>query len=205
MSASEVTVEQYEGYASVDEMRRKGAGDRFPVSFVTWAEAAGYCNWVSDQEKIPPAERAYPNLDKSGKHAAALPPDFDRRLGFRLPTEQEWEFIARAGALTSRFFGTCENDLANYAWYVINSRGKGPVPVGQFRPNPLGFFDVYGNVDEWCEIWPASTQDPDVKAARGGTYRGTPKYMRSAMPHPQGMDDKFSTRGFRIAITLDAP
>ncbi len=204
VSACEVTISQYEEFAPAEKSRREGAVDRSPISFVTWAEAAAYCNWLSGQDKITPDELAYPNLGKDPQSAYALPADFDRRLGFRLPTEHEWEHIARAGALTSRFFGNAEKDLENYAWYVRNSGGRGTKPVGQFRPNPLGFFDVYGNVDEWCEIWP-SNGDPTTKAARGGMYRGTPKFLRSAMPHPQQADANFNTRGFRIAITLEAP
>jgi formylglycine-generating enzyme required for sulfatase activity len=175
------------------------------MSFVTWHDAALYCNWLTGQEKMPQSEEAYTNLFKDPKQDAALPPDLLKRHGFRLPTEHEWEYVSRSGALTSRFFGNADSDLDNYAWYGINSRGRGAMPVGQFRPNPLGFFDIYGNVDEWCEIWPPPADDPDTKAARGGTYRGFPKFMRSAMPHPQDRDAKFSTRGFRIAITLDAP
>ncbi len=204
VSACEVTVGQYEEFAPADESRRNGAGDRSPISNITWAEAAGYCNWLSGQEKISPDELAYPNLSKDPKRVYALPADFDQRLGFRLPTEHEWEHIARAGALTSRFYGTADKDLANYAWFAKNSDGRGTKPVGQFRPNPLGFFDVYGNVDEWCEIWP-TTGDPGTKAARGGMYRSTPKFLRSAMPHPQAADANFNSRGFRIAITLPAP
>ena len=100
----------------------------------------------------------------------------------------------RAGAATSRFFGTAERRPRELRLVRHNSGGKrGPTPVGQFRPNPLGLFDIYGNVDEWCEIWPL-TPVTDVRAARGGSYRGFPKFMRSAMPHAQLTDAKFSTQ-----------
>ena len=204
VSACEITRAQYQEFIRGEEARRSGDDDNFPASFVTWADAAGYCNWLTGKEQVPSSREAYPNLSKIAGQDTPLPPDFLVRRGFRLPTEHEWEYVARAGAATSRFFGNADKDLDNYAWYVINSRGRGAKPVGQFRPNPLGFFDIYGNVDEWCEIWPPS-KEPDVKAARGGMYRGTPKYMRSAMPHVQFTGDKFSTRGFRIAITLEAP
>jgi eukaryotic-like serine/threonine-protein kinase len=205
VSACEVTLEQYEQFGLAEDARRRsGAGARFPVSFVNWSDAAGYCNQLTGKEKMPAAAQAYQNLGKLAGQEPPLPPDFLTRRGFRLPTEQEWEFIARAGSATSRFFGNSEKDLGNYAWYVINSLGRGATSVGEFRPNPLGFFDIYGNVDEWCEIWPAPAET-DVKTARGGGYRGTPKFLRSAMPHAQFSGDKFSTRGFRIAINLDVP
>jgi eukaryotic-like serine/threonine-protein kinase len=203
VSACEVTLAQYEEFAPDDRARAIGSLDDFPASFITWADAARYCNWLTIKEKIPSAQKAYPSLDKGTEQEAVLPPDFVSRRGFRLPTEHEWEHIARAGAATSRFFGNSDDDLRNYARYVVNSGGSRAGAVGHFRPNPLGFFDIYGNVDEWCEIWPPG--DPDTKAARGGTYRGAPRFQRSAMPQPEHRDRRLSTRGFRIAITLDAP
>ena len=205
ISAAEVTVRQFEEFGPAEEARRNGALDDFPMSFVSWARAAAYCNWLSAQEKITKSQEAYPDLDPNGTADVILPQNFVARRGFRLPTEHEWEHAARCGASTSRFYGNSDKDLEKYAWFAANSLGKGTAPVGQFRPNPLGLFDIYGNVDEWCEIWPQPANDPDIKSARGGTYRGVPKFMRSAMPHPQPADAEFSTRGFRIAITLQAP
>ena len=71
VSACEVTVAQFEEFGPADEARRNGAGDDSPMSFVTWAEAAGYCNWLTGQEKIRQAEQAYPNLGKGGTRRRA--------------------------------------------------------------------------------------------------------------------------------------
>jgi formylglycine-generating enzyme required for sulfatase activity len=65
----------------------------------------------------------------------------------RLPTEAEWEYAARAGTTTSRFFGDDASKLDDYAWYKDNDGGSSH-PVGQKKPNPWGLYDIYGNVCE---------------------------------------------------------
>jgi serine/threonine protein kinase/formylglycine-generating enzyme required for sulfatase activity len=70
--------------------------------------------------------------------------------GYRLPTEAEMEYACRAGAVTSRYYGETEELLVNYGWYQKNSQER-TCPPGRKKPNDLGFFDMQGNVFNWCQ------------------------------------------------------
>ena len=75
------------------------------------------------------------------------------RTGYRLPTEAEWEYACRAGAVTSRYFGVNVDLLGQYAWYLATSQDHA-WPCGSLLPNDLGLFDMLGNVYEWCQERP---------------------------------------------------
>jgi formylglycine-generating enzyme required for sulfatase activity len=70
--------------------------------------------------------------------------------GYRLPTEAEWEYACRAGAVTCRYYGETEELLAEYGWYQKNSKER-TWPVGGKKPNDLGLFNLHGNVYTWCQ------------------------------------------------------
>jgi len=194
-------------------LTRLNLEDDCPQVSMTWFEAAQYCNWLSQQEGIPEREWCYPPLDQI-KEGMQLPSNYLERKGYRLPTEAEWEYAARAGATTSRFFGFSEELLREYAWYTANTFNERPWPVGQLKPNELGLFDVYGNVWEWIQdLYKPHTngvyEDREDKVLtvskdykrprRGGSYAYPADFLRSAYRNQYLPDERRDNVGFRIA------
>jgi eukaryotic-like serine/threonine-protein kinase len=117
------------------------------VGQVSYDQAAFFCNWLSEKEGLSQDQWCYLPGDERGKMVMA--PDYLRRRGYRLPNLEEWEYAARAGTSTDRYFGRSLDHAARYAWYRKNSDNN-VEPVGLKRPNALGLFDILGNVSEWC-------------------------------------------------------
>jgi hypothetical protein len=118
---------------------------------------------------------------------------FCERYGWRLPTEAEWEYAARAGTQTRWSFGDDERQLGEYAWYGGNARGQ-PQPVGRKQANPWGLLDMHGNVWEWVQdCWHDNydkaptdgsaweTDKCSFRVVRGGSFDDSPEFLRSAV------------------------
>jgi formylglycine-generating enzyme required for sulfatase activity len=103
---------------------------------------------LSKQEGIPEDQWCY-QTDPQGQ-VTALKANYLSLAGYRLPTEAEWEYACRAGAVTSRYYGESEELLAKYSWYFQNSKERA-WPVGSKKPNDLGLFDLHGNAYTWCQ------------------------------------------------------
>lgn len=127
---------------------------------------------------------------------------------YRLPSEAEWEYAARAG--TIGLFGV-SGDLDDFAWYDGNSKGR-THPVGKKNPNAWGLFDMHGNVWEWTADWYGSYPSSDVvdprgpslsfvHAFRGGVWSSSPKNCRAAIRGDESPEEPDGTLGFRIART----
>jgi formylglycine-generating enzyme required for sulfatase activity len=153
-----------------------------PVESVSWFDAIRLCNEISAACGLPSAYRIGDGPE----------PDvgWDRTsLGFRLPTEAEWEYVARAGQRHEFAGGDFPDDVA---WYKKNSGGY-PQPVGQKRANRWGLYDMSGNVLEWCWDWyhtrlhkggasidPIGPASGSYRVLRGGSWRDYPQFARIA-------------------------
>jgi len=141
---------------------------------------------------------------------------------YRLPTEAEWEYSARAGTTTGYFFGDEESMLGDYAWYSGNS-GYKTHGVGQKKPNPWGLYDMYGNVWEWVQdahhytysgaptdgrSWGSEGDPYDQgiiwvhRVCRGGQWGNRGKYCRSALRNGVDPGAHSEDIGFRLARDL---
>ena len=176
--------------------------DNYPAYGMSWLEAVYFCNYLSDKLGF---EKCY-NID--GINTTC---DFSAN-GFRLPTEAEWEYAARAGTQTNYYNGDSESGLPQIAWYYssVDSLNK-PKPVGGKAPNAFGLYDMLGNVAEFCWNWwsleynPADTIDPKGASSgpghvlRGGAWVSSAQSCRiSFRNYNLGTSQRDFYTGFRV-------
>jgi formylglycine-generating enzyme len=181
-------------------------GPEYPVGNITWF---AFANLRSERAK-PPRPKCFELVGCTGElgkglvcqTAKVLAPSIYECEGYRLPTESEWEYAARAGTTTDFYGGNFANPeaplsapdptLERIAWYVWNSN-KRSHPVGTKEPNPWGLFDVAGNAWEWVYDWyngggygPGPQTDPVAeeprtqRVLRGGAAWSDSRPLRSA-------------------------
>ena len=178
IDVTEVTQAEYERVTGTNPSKVQGKEN--PVEQVRWSDAVRYCNERSRLEGLDPAY-----------DLATWTCRFETN-GYRLPTEAEWEYAARAGSTTTYSFGTDQAGLKQYAWFKTTAAGK-PHPVRQRKPNAWGLYDMHGNVWEWCndfykvdyylESPEKDPKGPDLgekKVLRGGCWNSRPDSCRSA-------------------------
>jgi formylglycine-generating enzyme required for sulfatase activity len=169
-------------------------GDKLPVERVSWYDCQDFLKKLSA---------------KDGKT-------------YRLPTEAEWEYACRAGTTTPFNTGeTINTDQANYDGNHIYGSGEKGVyrekttPVGTFKPNAWGLYDMHGNVWQWCEDWydedyyknspvadPIGPAQGANRVLRGGSWCGVPNYCRSAFRYCRIPSYDVNFPGFRVVLVI---
>jgi formylglycine-generating enzyme required for sulfatase activity len=178
----EVTQEQYQKVTGNNPSRFKG--DNFPVEMVSWNDAVEFCEILSKRENR-------------------------RGWKFSLPTEAQWEYACRAGTTTTYSWGnTISPNHANYP----ESKLKKTQETGSYSPNSWGFYDMHGNVAEWCnDYFGPYSQDlsldpqgpvsaPDF-VRRGGSWFAQLRYVKAAGRIGGKPDRKERYIGFRVAFS----
>ena len=231
VSTKEVTLKQWRTFSTnTPEMQWKSdqaqlksliLTDDSPMIGMTWYEAAWYCNWLSAQEGIPPAQWCYePNSSNEFAEGMKAKHNFWELEGYRLPTENEWEYACRAGTKSSRYYGLATSLLHEYAWYQANGDNHSH-PTASLKPNDFGIFDMYGNVYEWCfdplQDYPKEENmftvdhpptdeitDSNRRILRGGSFFFPPMSIRSASRSSlqPGSRPNLTYGGFRPVRTI---
>jgi formylglycine-generating enzyme required for sulfatase activity len=200
VSVHEVTMQQFRRFKPDAQFARE-VGEELdcPANRIDFHSAVSYCRWLSEQEGVPADQMCYDALtdDDPAERDGSLPDERIRRLGFRLLTEPEWEYVCRADSSTPWFCGISEEHLKKFGWFALNG-GERVQPVGALLPNSRGLFDTAGNVGEWCHT---ISRVQGKYALRGGDYNDPSSMVRSAMRYLQSATG-YSYTGFRIARTI---
>jgi formylglycine-generating enzyme required for sulfatase activity len=194
VGVTEVTLGQYRKFKRGHSV--EGADDEFneddrPAAMVSWDDARSFCEWLSAEGDEKKAGRVY-----------------------ALPTEAQWEWAARAGTATARYFGESDKEQAKFSWFNVTytpnpkneSKGRGRQPVGKLPANAWGLHDTLGNVWEWCadrrsDPSTGETRDPVM---RGGSWRSGASHCTAYAHDPGSPKIKGDNIGFRVVITVAA-
>jgi len=184
MAAHEVTQAQWQAVMGFNPSHYKDL--RRPVENVTWQETQSFLVELN-------------RIEGTNK--------------YRLPSEAEWEYAARAGSQGRYFFGDDAGQLRNYAWFNASTR-IGTQAVGRNRPNPWGLYDIYGNVWEWVQdCWhddyagaPARARvwgggDCSLRVLRGGGWANQADYLGATVRGSYLANAEDYSNGFRVVLS----
>ncbi len=202
ISKYEVTFEMFDNFCNSSGYPKANDGGygrgKKPVINVSWEGAVKFCNWLSSKFGY---EKVYDiKVDSAGMVIRGVNWDAD---GFRLPTEAEWEYVARGGSKTQGYSYAGSNDPKSVAWFAENSENT-PHDVGTKSPNELNIYDLLGNAWEWCwdfydpsyyanspEDNPRGPASGNNRVFRGGNFESKADFIRL-------------TKRFQLPISLNS-
>jgi sulfatase modifying factor 1 len=233
MKQTHVTQAEWRAKMDNDPSTFTGCDD-CPVEKVNWFEAVSYANALSTSKGYDTCYEMTGCEGKAGEGLSKCTVTFKGLdcEGYRLPTEAEWEYAARAGTTTAYWIGSNIGDggegvcgggdplgtlLPDAGWYWFNSENR-PHPVAQLQANSWGLYDVHGNVYEWVNDYYDSNYygecsegcndplgpDPGTgrRVYRGGCYIGDAKFQRSAYRNYSLPNYSIGCIGFRLVRTV---
>jgi uncharacterized protein (TIGR02996 family) len=208
LGVHQVTQAQWQAVMGYNRSHFKG--DTLPIESINWFHAVDFCNNLSEKTGKNPYYR------RDRENVAIL-----GGIGYRLPTEAEWEYACRAGTTTAFHFGPgISTKKANYNGNFSYDKGtKGEnrrktIPVGSFSANVWGLFDMHGNVWQWCwdrfgdypvnEVTdPQGLSTVNYRVLRGGSWSVLPRFCRSAARYGSSPTRHGDEWGVRVCCYLD--
>lgn len=178
------------------DLQSRGS-DLFPVVSVNWYDVLKWCNALSEKEGLTPVYTVNGEVYRTGE----VVPDQDlNAYGYRLPSEEEWEFAARGGNLSQGYEYSGSNDVDAVAWYSGNNTSSWLKVVGLKQANELGLHDMSGNVWEWC--WDTWSSTNSARVIRGGIWNENAHYCRVAERNGSWPSDRYYGYGFRLCRSV---
>jgi len=209
LGKTEVTQGRWQALMGKNPSEFKSCGADCPVEKVKWYEAVAFANAVSKAEGLPECYAKTKSRKKFNINSASGSV-YDCE-GYRLPTEAEWEYAARAG---TDLLYSGSNTVDDVAWYDDNSN-RTTHPVATKQPNAWGLYDMSGNVWEWTWDWydsgyyssspsadPEGSSSGSSRVGRGGSYNGLARFSRVAYRHRDDPGGRGGNLGFRLSWTV---
>jgi formylglycine-generating enzyme required for sulfatase activity len=206
LGETEVTQELFEAVMGFNYSKFK-KNNKNPVENVTWFDCAEFCNRLSDYFGLKPCyilhdkktTRKYPLSIEEAKTVFIAGAN-----GFRLPKEWEWQWAALVGTNNEYAGINHKESLKKVAWFKENSEGESH-PVSQKKPNEWGFYDMIGNVSEWCdnEDSPNKNSNPwENRVFRGGCWSYQASDLSPLSRYATSPNGRSDVIGFRVARTI---